>query len=143
MPKRKVSWTGRDCLTSPAGRERYRSTWPEQFGIRDYPCPAGGCLLTDKEIAARLRDLFAYVPNYDMADLQLLKIGRHFRLNPALKVIVGRNREDNEKIRMFAEPGSIIFIAFRVQRPDSYHQGDAGRRFRYSNRKDNRQVQPG
>lgn len=95
----------------------------EQFGIRDYPCPAGGCLLTDKEIAARLRDLFAYVPNYDMGDLQLLKIGRHFRLNPALKVIVGRNREDNEKISMFAESGSIIFSPSGFRGPTAIIRG--------------------
>jgi hypothetical protein len=95
----------------------------EQFGIRDYPCPAGGCLLTDKEIAARLRDLFAYVPDYDMADLQLLKIGRHFRLNQALKVIVGRNREDNEKIRMFAKPGSIMFMPSGFRGPTAVIRG--------------------
>jgi len=114
----------RQRLLDISGRSRkVQIDLAKQFGITDYPCPAGGCLLTDKEIAARLRDLFAYVPDYDMADLQLLKIGRHFRLNPALKVIVGRNREDNEKIRMFAEPGSIIFMPSGFRGPTAIIRG--------------------
>jgi tRNA U34 2-thiouridine synthase MnmA/TrmU len=114
----------RQRLLDISGRSRkMQIDLAEQFGIRDYPCPAGGCLLTDKEIAARLRDLFAYVPDYDMADLQLLKIGRHFRLNQALKVIVGRNREDNEKIRMFAKPGSIMFMPSGFRGPTAVIRG--------------------
>jgi tRNA-uridine 2-sulfurtransferase len=114
----------RQRLLDISGRSRkVQIALAGQLGITDYPCPAGGCLLTDKEIAARLRDLFAYVRNYDMADLQLLKIGRHFRLNPALKVIVGRNREDNEKIRMFAEPGSIVFSPLGFRGPTAIIRG--------------------
>ncbi|MGZ3597832.1 MAG: hypothetical protein ACXWMS_09540, partial [Syntrophales bacterium] len=116
----------RQRLLDISGRSRkVQIDLARQFDIRDYPCPAGGCLLTDKEIAARLRDLFAYVKGYDMTDLQLLKIGRHFRLNPALKVIVGRNREDNEKIRMFAESGSIIFMPSGFRGPTAIIRGTA------------------
>ena len=114
----------RQRLLDISGRSRkVQINLAREFGIGDYPCPAGGCLLTDKEIAARLRDLFAYVQDYDMTDLQLLKIGRHFRLNPVLKVIVGRNRDDNEKIRMFAEPGSIIFIPSGFRGPTAIIRG--------------------
>jgi len=114
----------RQRLLDISGRSRkVQINLARQFGITDYPCPAGGCLLTDKEIAARLRDLFDYVQDYDMADLQLLKIGRHFRLNPLLKVIVGRNREDNEKIRMFAKPGSIIFMPSGFRGPTAIIRG--------------------
>ncbi|MGD1151661.1 MAG: hypothetical protein ABR911_02110 [Syntrophales bacterium] len=114
----------RQRLLDISGRSRkVQIDLAKQFGIRDYPCPAGGCLLTDREIAARLRDLFAYVPDYDMTDLQLLKIGRHFRLNPVLKVIVGRNREDNEKIRMFAKAGSMIFMPSGFRGPTAIIRG--------------------
>jgi tRNA U34 2-thiouridine synthase MnmA/TrmU len=114
----------RQRLLDISGRSRkVQIDLARQFGITDYPCPAGGCLLTDKEIAARLCDLFTYVPDYDMVDLQLLKMGRHFRLNPALKVIVGRNEEDNEKIRMLAEPGSIIFIPSGFRGPTAIIRG--------------------
>jgi len=77
--------------------------------IRDYPCPAGGCLLTDRVIAARLRDLFIHKPDFDMADLHLLKIGRHIRLNPDLKIVLGRDKGENEKIRIMAGLKHALF----------------------------------
>ncbi len=80
-----------------------------KLGVKDYPCPAGGCLLTDKVIAARLRDLFSHVPDYQMEDLLLLKIGRHFRLSPFLKLILGRNQEENEMIHVFDRSGAELF----------------------------------
>ncbi|HUH66697.1 MAG TPA: 7-cyano-7-deazaguanine synthase, partial [Syntrophales bacterium] len=77
----------RQKLLAISGRSRKEQIGlAERFSISDYPCPAGGCLLTDKEIAARLRDLFDHVPDYDMTDLHFLKIGRHFRFNSVLKV---------------------------------------------------------
>ena len=97
-------------LVSFSGRSRKpQIDLAEKLGVKDYPCPAGGCLLTDPVIAARLRDLFAHVPDYDLADLHLLKIGRHFRLHPGLKIILGRNRAENEKIRSLAKSGVILF----------------------------------
>lgn len=114
----------REKLLAMSGRSRKpQIDLAEKFGIRDYPCPAGGCLLTDSEIAARLRDLFAHVPDYDLTDLNLLKNGRHFRLNPALKVIVGRDREDNEKIRMLAKPGSILYLPSGFRGPTAIIRG--------------------
>lgn len=114
----------RQRLLAISGRSRKAQIGlAEQFGIRDYPCPAGGCLLTDKEIAARLRDLFAHIPDYDMTDLNLLKVGRHLRLTPALKVIVGRNREDNERIRVLAKQGSVLFMPSGFRGPTAIIRG--------------------
>lgn len=89
----------------------------EKLGVRDYPCPAGGCLLTDRTIAARLRDLFSYVPGYNLVDLHLLKIGRHFRLNPGLKFILGRNKLENDQIHALARPGSVLFLPLDFRGP--------------------------
>jgi tRNA-uridine 2-sulfurtransferase len=101
----------RGKLMDVSGRSRKpQIALAKDLGIVDYPCPAGGCLLTDKGIAARLRDLFAHVPDYDITDLHLLKAGRHLRLSNGLKVIVGRNQEDNENIRSLAKPGAILFM---------------------------------
>ena len=66
----------------------------EEFNIKDYPCPAGGCLLTYKEYANKLRDLFKHKKRCSMADVALLKVGRHFRLGEN-KIIVGRNEAEN------------------------------------------------
>ena len=69
-----------------------------KFGITDYPAPAGGCLLTDKGFSARLKDLFDHGGDCTEAEFELLKFGRHFRLNRQAKLIVGRTEEDNENI---------------------------------------------
>ena len=81
----------------------------ERLALKDYPCPAGGCLLTEPVIGARLRDLFAHVPDYDLADLYLLKIGRHFRLNPGLRIVLGRNQEENRQIEVMAGGEAVLF----------------------------------
>ena len=80
----------------------------EELGIKDYPCPAGGCLLTDPVIASRLRDLFTYQPDFDMTDIHLLKVGRHFRIDAKLKVVLGRNKAENEKVTSLVKPGYAI-----------------------------------
>ncbi len=99
----------RTRLLDISGRSRKpQMVLAEQLGVKDYPCPAGGCLLTDSVIAARLRDLFAHNPGYTIPDLHLLKIGRHFRLRPWLKVIVGRNQSENEQIQHLAGEGAIL-----------------------------------
>lgn len=70
----------------------------KDFGINDYPCPAGGCLLTDPGFAARMRDLIKHTPGFTQNDVQLLKVGRLFRLSPEAKFVVGRNEKENEKL---------------------------------------------
>jgi len=66
-----------------------------EFNIRDYPCPAGGCLLTDKEFANKLRDLFGHRKRCSLVEVNLLKVGRHFRFGEN-KIIVGRNEAENK-----------------------------------------------
>ncbi len=61
-----------------------------EFGITSFPAPAGGCLLTCEEYSKKLRDLFANKKRISMADVALLRVGRHFRLGKN-KIIVGRN----------------------------------------------------
>ena len=65
--------------------------------------------MTDRVIACRLKDLFAHVPDYRMEDLLLLKNGRHFRLSPVLKLILGRNKEENEMIQVLARSEMELF----------------------------------
>ncbi|CAB1076732.1 Possible RNA methyltransferase aq_898 [Olavius algarvensis Delta 1 endosymbiont] len=75
-----------------------------EFGVRDYPAPAGGCLLTDKGYTNRLRDLFEHQDSCTEAELHLLKFGRHYRLNPQTKLVVGRTEKDNENILKYHDP---------------------------------------
>jgi tRNA-specific 2-thiouridylase len=117
----------RQKLLSFSGRSRKPQIHlAERLGVKDYPCPAGGCLLTEKVIASRLRDLFAHQPNYDMLDLSLLTIGRHFRLNPGLKIIVGRNQVENERIQILAQPSSVLFCPVGFRGPTALARGILG-----------------
>jgi tRNA U34 2-thiouridine synthase MnmA/TrmU len=100
----------RDKLLDVVGRSRrVQIDLAKKLGITDYPAPAGGCLLTDPTFASRLKDLFAYIPDYDFSDIELLKIGRHFRIHPRLRIILGRNREENEAIAQLATTGATLF----------------------------------
>jgi predicted ribosome quality control (RQC) complex YloA/Tae2 family protein len=51
-----------------------------------------------------LSDLFHNQEPFQIKDLELLKVGRHLRLAPALKVIVGRHAQDNERILQLVAP---------------------------------------
>jgi len=85
----------------------------KEFGIRDYPAPAGGCLLTDKGFSKRLKDLFDHNPATTENEIHLLKFGRHFRLNPQAKLIVGRTETDNESILRHHDPAHDVVIDVR------------------------------
>ena len=115
----------REKLLAMSGRTRKpQFALAEHLGVKDYPCPAGGCLLTDKVIAARLRDLFAHQPDYTHTDLVLLTMGRHLRLRPDLKVILGRIQEENERIRNLARPGQVLFNPQNFRGPTALAIGE-------------------
>jgi len=112
-------------LLSISGRSRKEQiALAEHLGVRDYPCPAGGCLLTDPEVATRLRDLFAHVPGYTQRDLVLLTIGRHFRLSPSLRVVLGRTREENERLLALAAAGDALFMPEDFRGPTALTAGE-------------------
>lgn len=100
----------REKLLGIQGRSRKEQIrLAEELGVSDYPCPAGGCLLTDPEFAGRLADLFVHKPGYDLRDVRLLRTGRHFRLHPGVKVLVGRNQEENEILQQAVDDSSTLF----------------------------------
>jgi tRNA-specific 2-thiouridylase len=101
----------RSRLLSISGRGRKEQIeLARQWGITDYPAPAGGCLLTDKGYSNRLKDLFQHQTDYRETDLRLLKFGRHFRLTPQVKLVVGRARADNEQIMAHIDAGTDIVL---------------------------------
>ena len=79
----------------------------EELGIEDYQCPAGGCRLTDRPFAKRVKEAFEHDED-GIQDMNLLKYGRHFRLPSGVKVIVGRNEEENSIISRFAEEKDLL-----------------------------------
>ena len=121
----KEGWINRETLPEFQGRSRKpQIKLADHYGIRDYPCPAGGCLLTDPQFANRMKDLMLYSPNFSLNDVHLLKIGRHFRLSHNLKLVVGRNEEDNKKIQTFTQEGDILLKALQHPGPLSLLRGE-------------------
>ena len=138
----------REKLLDFSGRSRKpQMMLAEEFGIFEYPSPAGGCLLTEKVYSERLYDYFIHLPKKDApvnsnkkpaipsfvlkirkeglepldlsvidpshvceSDLHLLKNGRHFRLESGVKVIVGRNKADNDCIQKYADPTRDVLM---------------------------------
>ncbi len=100
----------RNKLLAIMGRSRKtQMSLAAEKGIKDYPCPAGGCLLTDKYFADRLRDYLKYTERPSMKDIPLLKIGRHFRIENGDKIIVARNeRECHMLKRLFDKNDHLL-----------------------------------
>ncbi|MDI6791762.1 MAG: tRNA 4-thiouridine(8) synthase ThiI [bacterium] len=95
----KEGWINRERLLDIFGRCRQpQMELAKRFGIEDYPTPAGGCKLTEPVFSHRLKDLFSQEKDFTIKDIELLKIGRHFRSSSGIKIIVGRNKEENEKL---------------------------------------------
>ncbi|MGB2661131.1 MAG: hypothetical protein WBB86_06095, partial [Candidatus Omnitrophota bacterium] len=64
----KEGWVDREKFLEIQGRSRKpQIKMAADFGINDYPCPAGGCLLTDVGFARRMRDLMAHKPDFDVS----------------------------------------------------------------------------
>jgi len=89
----------RDQLLAISGRSRKpQIALAQSYGITDYPQPAGGCLLTDPTYSFKLEELFRHTAQPDRFDLELLRIGRHFRLQSGFKIVVARNRSEGEQL---------------------------------------------
>lgn len=101
----------RGQLLDISGRSRKRQIeLALEFGLTDYPAPAGGCLLTDKNFSIRLKDLFEHQDAPEETALELLKYGRHFRIDDSAKVIVGRTKSDNDHIERCYNPAEDAIV---------------------------------
>jgi len=95
----------RERLLSISGRGRETQlALADRLGLAHYESPGGGCLLTDANFSVKLRDLFEHVPEErtTLEDVRLLRLGRHFRVRDDLKIVLGRNREENLQLKAFA-----------------------------------------
>jgi tRNA-specific 2-thiouridylase len=88
----------------------------EKFHIKDYSTPAGGCLLTDQEFTKRIRDLVVN-DELTLRNAELLKLGRHFRISQNTKLIVGRNKEENERLINLGQADDLLYWPSDVAGP--------------------------
>ena len=95
------------------------------FGVADYPQPAGGCVLIEKAYANRVRDAFNHLGKDEvgLTQFRLFRLGRHFRITEDVKIIVGRNHEENEKLAVLAQ-GRIRIDPLEVMGPTTLVEGN-------------------
>ncbi len=95
IPERE-GWVDREKLLSIKGRSRKELfELADELDVKNYPCPAGGCLLTELSFVPKIKDIFDHSEELSLRDFRLLKIGRHLRIGEHSKVIIGRNEADN------------------------------------------------
>ncbi len=117
------------CITGRSRKQQIELA--RKFGIISFEPPAGGCLLTDAAFALRVKDMLKY--GYRSAhEIELLNIGRHFRIN-SKRFVVSRNQNESERLLSFAKdelplleclnaPGAVgIFI----EKPNEYEMNIA------------------
>jgi len=119
----KEGWVDREKLLAIQGRCRKpQIALAEELGVNDYPCPAGGCLLTDPIFSKKIKDLIDH-DELNLDNLNLLKLGRYFRLSDKVKLVVGRNAEENDRIVSSAQPEDLIFQVVESPGPTALARG--------------------
>ena len=98
LPERE-GWVKREELYDFYGRGRKKLIQlAKSLGIADIPTPSTGCALTEPRFSQKVFDLVRKHPDSRAWDFELLKVGRHFRLDDETKVVVGRRESENGQL---------------------------------------------
>jgi tRNA U34 2-thiouridine synthase MnmA/TrmU len=140
----KTGLVDRERLLSMVGRTRKpQMELAGDLHIQDYPCPSGGCLLTDKIFSLKVKDLLDHKRSITAEDLNVLKAGRHFRYE-GVKIVVGRDETDNKKLTGLVQPGNTLVEPVGFPGPvalvcgpmeNGVHEFVGGLILRYANKK--------
>lgn len=123
VPEEK-GWVDRNRLLDIKGRGRNQQIeLARKFGITDYPSPAGGCLLTYREFGEKVKDLIRFESGLSLRSVNLLQIGRHLRLTPQVKIIVGKNETENNLLLQLVSKNDIILELLDYQGPTILYLG--------------------
>lgn len=119
----KEGWINRDKLLDFNGRSRQpQIALAGKLRIKDYQQPAGGCLLTDPQFAKRVKDLLNH-KELNLENIELLKIGRHFRLSQKTKLVVGRDERENADLLTKVKEGDYLFMPRDIAGPSALGKG--------------------
>ena len=80
----------------------------ERFGIKDYPRPAGGCVLTEPDQAKRIAWYYSRYSKVRLNDIRLLLFGRHFQLPHGGWLVLGRDEAENVRLEALHDPGDFL-----------------------------------
>jgi len=115
-----------EALLKIKGRSRkYELFLAKKKNITEFFSPGGGCLLCDPGFSKRLADIMRYQEKITADDIELLKIGRHFRLSADAKLIVGRDEAENKRLEeLMGSKGMILFFVPDTGSPNTLLIGD-------------------
>lgn len=117
LPERR-GWVDRSRLLAWRGRGRKEQLLAaEAYRLRSYPAIAGGCRLTEPNFCRRLKDLKRHEGLDGERSIELLRYGRHLRLSDRVKLIVGRNENDNAVLEGRAELYDLVLRVEGVPGP--------------------------
>ena len=98
LPERK-GWVDREKLYDFQGRSRKGLiALATRLGLTALPTASTGCALTEPLFAMKVFDLIRASDENRRWDFELLKFGRHFRMDPNTKVVVGKDAAENEHL---------------------------------------------
>ncbi|MGD8979403.1 MAG: tRNA 4-thiouridine(8) synthase ThiI [candidate division WOR-3 bacterium] len=148
IPEKKGLIEHKQLMTIRGRSRRLTLDIAKNMNVTEYLSPSGGCLLTDPGFCRRLADVLRFKEKIGAFDVDLLKMGRHFRIAPDAKLIVGRNEEENQKIEELAENEYILLFVPDTGSPNAILLGDkkhvktaAGITARYSDKKKESKVE--
>jgi len=123
LPEKK-GLVSRENLFDIRGRSRrVQLELARRFRVEGFPSPAGGCILTEEAFGRRFKDLKRHNPDFGLKDAILLKFGRHIRLDDKTKVIIGRNKSENEEMVKHISPEDVIFEVLEYKGPVGLYYG--------------------
>ncbi len=115
----------RDDLLEISGRSRSaQKDLIKEYRLKIKAHSGGGCMLTDPVFSKKISDYFEHYKTDNYGHINLLNVGRHFRLNQNLKLIIGRNEQENNEIERYKELGDIIFPEYEIPGPSGLLIGE-------------------
>jgi len=102
-------WVDRSKLMRMSGRGRSAQiALAKEYGITDYPTPAGGCILADPILSARIKQLYSEqsileAVQVSVLDVRVLLVGRQMMLPGGGWLILGRDEPDNERLEKLVQ----------------------------------------
>lgn len=101
-------WVDREKLLAVHGNSHVQQmALAAQYGLQNLSDSQSGCLLADETFAGKVKDLVKH-NELDLNNAHLLKFGRHFRLNPFVKIVVSKNETEDDILKTFSEDGDAV-----------------------------------